>query len=100
MEEDVGAWVAEGELLFHFDAEVVFGVFGFPIGAGQIEGVEQGRVGAEGMFAGAGDLVLGDEEPFELAGAFFEEVFEGSADVAFVVEFCCGRIFRVFRNRA
>ena len=40
MEEDVGAWVAEGELLFHFDAEVVFGVFGFPIGAGQVEGVE------------------------------------------------------------
>lgn len=71
MEEDVSARVVEGELLFHFDAEAVFGVFGFPVGAGQVEGVEQGSVGAEGMFAGAGDLVFGDEEPFELAGAFF-----------------------------
>ena len=96
MEENVGARVVEGELLFHFDAEVVFGVFGFPIGAGQIEGVEQGRVGAEGMFAGAGDLVLGDEEPFELAGALFEEVFEGSTDVAFVVEFALAEFFECF----
>jgi hypothetical protein len=39
------------------------------------------------MFAGAGDLVFRDEEPFELAGAFLQQVFEGSAYVAFVVEF-------------
>jgi len=86
LEEDVGAGIAEGELLFHLDAEVVFGVFGFPVGAGQVEGVEESGVGAEGMFAGAGELVFGDEEPFELAGALFEEVFKGSADVALVVE--------------
>jgi hypothetical protein len=96
LEEDVGAGIAEGELLFHLDAEVVFGVFGFPVGAGQVEGVEQGGVGAEGMFAGAGELVFGDEEPFELAGALFEEVFEGSADVAFVVEFCAAKFFEGF----
>lgn len=71
LEEDVGARVAEGELLFHFDAEVVFGVLGLPPGAGKIEGVEQGGVGAEGMFAGAGERVFGDKEPVELAGAFF-----------------------------
>lgn len=41
---------------------------------------------AEGAFAGAGDWVFGDEGPVELAGAFFQEVAEGFADVAFVVE--------------
>ena len=94
MEEDVGAGIAEGELLFHLDAEVVFGVFGFPVGAGQVEGVQESGVGAEGMLAGAGELVFGDEEPFELAGALFEEGFEGSADVAFVVEFGAAEIFQ------
>lgn len=58
--EDVGAGVAEGEFLFRFDAQ--------------------------GAFAGAGDWVFGDEGPVELAGAALEEVAEGFADVAFVVE--------------
>lgn len=44
LEEDVGAGVVEGELLFHFDAEVIFGVFGFPVSAGKVESVEQGGV--------------------------------------------------------
>lgn len=98
LEEDVGAGVAEGEFLFGFDAEGVFGVFGFPPGAGEVEGVDQASVYAEGAFAGAGDGVFGDEGPVELAGALFEEVFEGGADVAFVVEACsaeCGEGFVV-----
>lgn len=49
-----------------------------------------------GCFAGAGDLVFGDEEPFKLAGAFFEEVFEGSANVAFVVEFAATEFVECF----
>jgi hypothetical protein len=40
LEEDVGAGVAEGEFLFGFDAEGVFGVFGFPSGAWEVEGVD------------------------------------------------------------
>ena len=48
------------------------------------------------MFASAGELVFRDEGPFELAGALFEEVFEGSADVAFVVEFGAAKFFESF----
>ena len=40
LEEDVGAGVAEGEFPFCFDAEGVFGVFGFPPGAREVEGVD------------------------------------------------------------
>jgi hypothetical protein len=87
LEGDVGARVAEREFLFGFDAERVFGVFGFPPGAREVEGVDQAAVNAERAFAGAGDGVFGDEGPIELAGAAFEEVAEGFADVAFVVEF-------------
>lgn len=49
LEEDVGAGIAEGALLFHLDAEVVFGVFGFPVCAGKVEGVEESGVGAVSM---------------------------------------------------
>jgi hypothetical protein len=37
---------------------------------------------AERVLGLPGELVLGDEGPAELAGAFLEEVFEGAANVA------------------
>ena len=40
LEEDVGAGVAKGEFLFHFDAQGVFAVLGFPPGAWEVEGVD------------------------------------------------------------
>ena len=60
-------------------------VFGFPIGAGEVEGIEEGGVGAEGVAAGAGEGIFGDEGPFKLAGAGFEESFKGGAEIALVV---------------
>ena len=44
-------------------------VLGFPVAAGEIEGVEEGAVHAEGIAVFAGNRVLGDEGPVVLAGA-------------------------------
>ncbi len=84
--KDVGAGITEDKFLFCLGAEGVFGVFGFPPGAWEIEGVNEGSVDAEGGFFAAGDGVFGNHGPVELAGTFFQEVFEGPADVAFVIE--------------
>ncbi len=66
------------------------------VGAGEVEGVEEGGIDSEGGFAGAGDLELGDEEPIEGAGAFGEEFFKGAANVAFVVEPALGELIQSF----
>ncbi len=47
------------------------------------EGVDEGAVGAEGLLAGASELVLLDEVPVVGAAAALEEVGEGGAGVAF-----------------
>ncbi len=44
---------------------------GFPLGAWEVEGVNQAAVYADGRFAGAGDWVFGYEGLVELAGAAF-----------------------------
>jgi hypothetical protein len=98
LEEDVGARVALGELLVHLGAEVVFFVLGFPVAAWEVEGVEDGGVDLEGVAAGAGDGVLGDDKPLEGAGALFEQALECAADVAFVVEVGGGAFFRAWRS--
>ena len=71
LEEDVGAGIAGLELLLHLGFERVFLVFGFPVAAREIEGVEEGSVNAEGMAVLSRDGVLGDEGPVVLAGAVF-----------------------------
>jgi hypothetical protein len=86
LEEDVGARVALGEFLVYFGAEIVFFVLGFPVAAREVEGVEDGGVYLEGVTAGAGDGVLGDDKLLVGAGALFEQALECAADVAFVVE--------------
>ena len=63
--------------------EVVVGVLGFPEAVEEGEFVDEGAVGAEGLFAGAFEWVLLDEVPAVWAAALLEEVGEGGAGVAF-----------------
>jgi hypothetical protein len=69
LEEDVGEGVAWGYFGLDLFLEIVGGVFG----------------GSEGLLVGALELVLLDEMPTVGGGAFFEEVGEGGAGVAFGV---------------
>ena len=63
------------------------------------EGVDEGSVGAEGLFVGAFELVLLDEMPVVGVGAFFEEVGEGGAGVAFGFVSVLDEIGRERRSR-
>ena len=83
LEEDVGEGVAPFELGGDFFFEVVAGVLGLPEAVDEGEGVDEGSVGAEGLFGGAFELVLLDEVPVVGGAAFFEEVGEGGAGVSF-----------------
>ena len=82
LEEDVGERVSSGDFLLDFSLEVVGGVFGFPDAMLEGEIVDEGSVGAEGLFGGAFELVLLDEVPGVGVAALLEEVGEGGAGVA------------------
>src|SRR5208283_2404649 len=94
LKENVRAGVSGGELLVHLRLEVVLFVFGLPVAARQIEGVEDGRVHAQGAFAGARNLVLADDQPLEGAGALLQQTLEGAAEVALVVEFAPSKLLQ------
>ena len=85
-ERDDGAGVSGLDFLLIFGFEVVPGVLGLPISAREVEGIENRGVYAERVLSLALELVLGDNGPFELAGALFEQGLERAADVAFVIE--------------
>ena len=78
------------ESALHLVGECVFLVLGFPIAAREIECVEESPVNTERIALFAGDGVLGNDCPLKLAGAVFEQVLKGSADVALFVEMAAG----------
>jgi hypothetical protein len=51
-----------------------------------MEFVDEAGVDADAALVLPAHLVLGDDGPTELAAALLEQVFEGAADVAFVIE--------------
>ncbi len=67
------------DLLF----EIVVGVFGFPDAVDEGEVVNEGSAGTDGLLGGAFEGVLLNEVPVVGRAAFFEEVGEGGAGVAF-----------------
>lgn len=83
LEEDVGEGIAGFALALDLFGEVVVGVLGFPEAVDEGEVVDEGAVGAEGLFVGAFELVLLDEVPAVGGAAALEEVGEGGAGVAF-----------------
>jgi hypothetical protein len=83
LEECVGEGIALGDLGFDFFLEVVGGVFGLPDAVLEGELVDECAVGAEGLLAGAFEVVLLDEVPAVGSAALLEEVGEGGAGVAF-----------------
>jgi hypothetical protein len=83
LEDDVVAGIAFLQLGFDFAVEIVFFVFGFPVAVGEVEGVEERAVDADGGVL-AFDLEFWDEGEFELASTGGEQVLEGAADGHFV----------------
>ena len=63
LEEDVGQRVSCGYFGFDFLLQVVGGVLRFPKAVGKSEGIDECSVGAEGLLAGAFELVLLYEMP-------------------------------------
>jgi hypothetical protein len=57
--------VAFGGFGLDFFLQVVGGVFGLPEAVDEGEGVDEGSVGAEGLFVGAFELVFLDEVSVE-----------------------------------
>ena len=68
-EDRVAERVALGPLLADFDAEIVVGVFGFPVAALKIENIPQRAVGND-RFAFDAERLLGNEEPTVGFGRF------------------------------
>jgi hypothetical protein len=86
LEEDVAAVVAGVELALYLAVEVVLAVLSLPVAAGQVELVDEAGVDADAALVPAGHLVFGHNSPAELAAALLQQVFKGTAEVAFVVE--------------
>ena len=76
LEDGVGERIADADLLLDLGGEVVLGVLGLPVAAGEAEGVEEGAVGP----AAIEELLLLDEGPLVLAGVGVQEGGEGEAD--------------------
>ena len=67
------------EFAFGFAVQVVVGILGFPIAAGEAIGIEDGAVGADAVATGFGARFR-YEVPAVQAGGIGEEVFEGTAE--------------------
>src|SRR5205085_9572570 len=75
LEDGVGERVLAVDLLADFGVEVIVGVLGLPVAAGQVVGVAQGAVGDDGPAAGLEPL-LGDQRPADGGGGVGEESAE------------------------
>jgi len=85
LEDGVGERVATADLALDLAGEIVAGVLGLPIAAGDAVGVADGAVGADGMAAGFG-AELGDEGPAVETGGVREEFLKGVAEGGFVLD--------------
>ncbi len=85
LEDGVGERVAAADLALDLAGEVVAGVLGLPVAAGDAVGVAEGAVGADGVAAGFG-AELGDEGPAVEAGGVREEIPEGVAEGQFMFD--------------